>query len=120
MTARDDNSDNYQKYRGKCLEMSQALAERDPTLKLVRGHYICPIWGKQPHWWCVKLDGTIIDPTILQFPSGGSGMGKYVEFDGWLECAQCGEWIKEAEADVDGRYAFCSNRCHGLFVGVYT
>ena len=71
---------DYQKYRGKCKEFSQEAVLRDPTLRLVRGFYHCPFWGEQPHWWTVRLDGSIYDPTKDQFPS--KGLGNYEEFTG--------------------------------------
>lgn len=108
---------DYQRFRGKCKEMSEAAVAADPTLTLVRGHYICPIWGEQAHWWCVRPDGTVLDPTALQFPS--KGIGEYIPFDGFLECAECGKRIKESDADIEGNYAFCSYACHGRFVGVF-
>jgi len=108
--------DDYQKYRGKCKEMSEALIAQDPTLILVRGYYMCPLWGEQEHWWTKAQDGTIIDPTKDQFLS--KGCGEYIEFDGTLQCSECGKTMKEEEADIDGRYAFCSYECHGRFVGV--
>jgi len=108
---------DYEKYRGKCKEMSEALVATDPTLTLVRGHYYCPIWGLQPHWWAKRQDGTIVDPTKDQFPS--RGIGEYVEFNGMIDCANCGKEICEEDADIDGNYAFCSYRCHGQFVGVF-
>ncbi len=108
---------DYQLFRGKCKEMSEAMVIADPTLTLVRGHYHCPVWGKQPHWWAKKPDGTIIDPTKNQFPS--RGIGEYIEFDGMLECACCGKLMKEEDADLEGRFAFCSYECHGRFVGVF-
>jgi len=107
---------DYLQYRGKCLEMSQELVSKDPTLTLVRGHYICPFWGAQPHWWVKDKDGNIIDPTARQFPSKGAG--EYVEFDGNIDCSQCGKQMKEEDADIEGNYAFCSMSCHMRFVGV--
>jgi hypothetical protein len=112
----DADASDYAKYRGKCREMSEELCRQDPTLTLVRGHYHCPAWGEQPHWWCVRPDGTVVDPTARQFPSKGAG--EYVPFDGIVSCAECGKEMKEEEADIDGNYAFCSYRCHGIFVGV--
>ncbi len=109
--------DDYTKYRGKCKEMSEALIVDDPTLTLVRGHYMDPAWGKQPHWWCKKPDGTIVDPTKDQFPS--KGCSTYVEFDGTLPCSECGKIMKEQDADFDGNYAFCSYECHGRSVGAF-
>ncbi len=112
-----DETDDYLKYRGKCKEMSEALVAADPTLTLVRGHYHDAFWGEQAHWWCKQADGTIVDPTRFQFPT--KGFGTYVEFDGMLSCANCDKRIKEEDADIDGNYAFCSYRCHGLFVGAF-
>src|SRR5688572_31601131 len=74
--------DDYAKFRGKCREMSEALCAEDSTLTLMRGHYMCPFWGEQPHWWCQKADGTVVDPTAAQFPSKGGGV--YVPFDGFV------------------------------------
>lgn len=108
---------DYEKYRGKCKEMSEALVAADPTLTLVRGHYFCPIWGEQAHWWTRAPDGKVIDPTKDQFPS--RGIGEYVEFDGNIPCSNCGKNMKEEDADIEGRYAFCSYECHGQFVGVF-
>lgn len=111
------HADDYARYRGKCKEMSEALVDADPALTLVRGHYMCPMWGEQPHWWAKAADGTIIDPTKDQFPS--RGIGEYVEFDGEIACANCGKSVREEEADIEGNYAFCSYECHGHFVGVF-
>lgn len=107
---------DYEKYRGKCKEASEALVAADHTLTLVRGHYMCPVWGAQPHWWCKDQQGSITDPTKYQFPS--KGIGEYVEFNGEVECANCGNHLKEEDADIEGNYAFCSYRCHAAFVGV--
>jgi len=110
----EEQISNYQKYRGKCKEFCEAALAEDPTLTLVRGHYFC-IWGMQPHWWLTKPDGTIVDPTVKQFPQGG---GEYIPFNGIVECSDCGKELKEDEADFEGNYAFCSTRCHMRFVGL--
>ena len=107
---------NYEKYRGKCKEFVDAAILADPTLKAVRGHYHCPFWGEQAHWWCVTPDGTIVDPTAKQFPS--KGLGEYVEFSGILPCAECGKEVLEEEAQFYGNYGFCSYRCTMRFVGL--
>lgn len=112
-----DEMTDYLKYRGKCKEMSEELVAKDPTLTLVRGHYLCPFWGEQPHWWTEKTDGTIVDPTKLQFPS--KGLGEYIPFNGMVICAECGKEIHESKADFASNYAFCSYTCHGRFVGVF-
>ena len=107
---------DYIKYRGKCKEMSEALVKENPELRLVRGHYLCPSWGEQAHWWVEDKDGKIIDPTVRQFPS--KGKGEYVEFNGIVYCAECGKEMKEAEASFESNYAFCSQKCHMYFVGL--
>ena len=109
--------ENYKKYRGKCKEYCDQAIIDDPTLTLVRGFYHCPLWGKQDHWWTKKPDGTIYDPTVKQFPTGGSG-AEYEEFNGMCECAECGKQIPEDEARIEGRYAFCDSYCNMRFVGL--
>lgn len=113
-----DPNEGYRKFRGKCKELSEAACAADPKLRLVRGHYFCPVWGtNEQHWWTVRPDGTIHDPTKDQFPS--RGLGDYEEFDGMVTCAECGKQVPEGEAEFASRYAFCSGRCYGRFVGVY-
>lgn len=105
------NENDYEKYRGQCKPMSEAAVAADPTLRLVRGWYMCPYWGRQAHWWTVRPDGEIHDPTKLQFPSKGEG--EYVEFDGMLECSSCGKEVKEEVAYIYGRHAYCNDVCFG-------
>jgi len=91
--------------------MSEEACRSDPTLVLVRGWYLCPIWGKQAHWWCCAPDGTIMDPTVLQFPSGGTG--EYIPFDGILTCEYCGKDVSEEAAYKDGHHVYCGYECYG-------
>jgi hypothetical protein len=113
-----NGQNDYQEFRGKCREMSEAAVRADPSLRLVRGHYVCPFWGQQAHWWAEKPDGTVVDPTARQFPSKGSG--DYVEFDGCVACAECGKKMHEREVKyAEGRYAWCSYECQGRFIGVF-
>lgn len=113
----DDSARGYQEFRGKCKELSEAAVAADPSLTLVRGHYFCPIWNSsEAHWWTVRADGTVYDPTAAQFPSKGHGI--YTPFDGSVECAECGKEMKEAEADFAGNYPVCSYECYGRLVGV--
>ena len=98
--------------------MSEELVANDSSLTLVRGWYFDPIWNREePHWWCKKEDGTIVDPTKLQFPSGGIS-DFYREFEGSFDCAACGEVVKEEDAIPHGNYGFCSGECVRRFVGV--
>jgi len=38
--------------------------------------------------WTTQEDGSVYDPTKLQFPS--EGFGEYVPFDGTVTCSECG------------------------------
>lgn len=109
---------DYLKFRGKCKELSEALAAKHPNYTLVRGFYYEPLWSREEqHWWCVDEQGTIHDPSRKQFPSGGIPEF-YKAFDGMIDCAECGNQVAEDQARLDGRYAFCSYECNGKFVGV--
>ncbi len=116
MSATADQHERYRRFRGKCREMSEALVKEDPTLRLVRGHYLDPHWGEQAHWWCAKPDGTVVDPTAAQFPSNGRGL--YVEFDGICTCETCGKEVREENAIMMSQYPCCSNACAAKLVGL--
>ena len=100
--------------RGKCQEMSEAAVAADPSLTLVRGWYLDPVWGREEHWWTVRSDGSIYDPTAAQFPMGGVS-DWYEPFGGLYPCEECGKEVAEPDL-VAGRC--CSGRCFGLMVGV--
>lgn len=109
--------EGYRMFRGKCRALSEAACKADPTLTLVRGHYYCPVWNsEEPHWWTVRADGTIFDPTARQFPSNGCGV--YTPFAGMVDCCECGRQMHETEAIPAGNYAVCSERCYRRLVGV--
>ncbi len=108
---------DYERYRGKCKGVCEQLCKEDNTLILVRGHYICPIWGEQEHWWVRDQEGNITDPTVRQFPTKGVG-AKYIEFNGMCECAECGKLIAEEDAIFMSRYPVCSDMCAMRLVGV--
>ena len=102
---------NYSKYRGKCKEYVDKAVQADPTLRVVRGHYHCPFWGKQEHWWCERPDGSIYDPTVKQFPTAGA-CAEYEELDETRICEECG----------DGRmtcpYPICEMKCALRLMGL--
>jgi hypothetical protein len=98
---------NIAKAYGECAEATDRMAAAFPELTRVRGHYYCPIWGERAHWWLVAPDGSIVDPTASQFPSGGMG-----QYEAWDEsrpeptgmCPNCGGEC------FDGNYC-CSESC---------
>lgn len=100
--------------RGKCREFAEAACADDSTLTLVRGWYCDPTWGRQEHWWTVRADGTIHDPTSAQFPMGGVAAW-YEPFTGLYPCEQCGREVPEADL-YQG--ITCSGRCYGRMVGL--
>ena len=109
--------EDYVKYRGKCKSMCEAVLVDRPELTLVRGFYMCPMWGEQQHWWLKDAEGNIIDPSVRQFPTKGIG-AEYIEFDGTCECAECGKSFKEDDGKFESNYAFCSTPCLMKFVGL--
>ena len=111
------SDEGYALYRGKCKEYAEKEIEKDPTLTLVRGFYHCPLWGKEHHFWCKKPDGTIVDPTVTQFPTEGVG-AEYEEYDGIVDCEECGKRVAEEDATIDGHHVFCSGRCHASCIGM--
>ena len=56
---------------GACRAACDAMLLAFPELRLVRGHYLCPLWGDREHWWLVDPGGAIVDPTAAQFPTRG-------------------------------------------------
>ena len=107
---------DYTEYRGKCKEFVDKLVDENTMLTPVRGWYICPIWGRQEHWWAIDETGKIIDPTAKQFPS--KGIGEYVPLNGSYTCEQCGKEVKEENAIPMGNYVCCSDICARRLVGV--
>lgn len=109
-------ADGYLKFRGRCRKLAAAAVAADPSLRLVRGHYLCPLWGPQAHWWCERPDGTVVDPSVEQFPTKGAGAA-YVEFDGTVACEYCGRTFPEEKVYLVGHHAYCSYECYGHDVG---
>lgn len=102
--------------RGKCQPAAEALANADPTLRVVRGWYVDIDWGEQEHWWCQRPDGTIVDPTVEQFPTGHvPALRQYREYFGVYPCFGCGIDIAEGAGVGEGRY--CCGECYGADVG---
>jgi hypothetical protein len=109
-------SSNYLKYRGKCKEYAEKEVKADPSLRLVRGHYICPLWGVQAHWWCERPDGSVVDPTVKQFPTAGAG-AEYIEFDGLVDCEYCSKRVLQEDVYRVDQHVYCSYECYEHDVG---
>lgn len=107
---------DYLQYRGKCKEYAEKLCADDETLTLVRGWYHCPLWGKQAHWWAKKPDGTIIDPTVKQFPTVGNG-ATYEEYNSYIDCEFCGKSVHEQDAYFVDHHVYCSDQHYARDIG---
>lgn len=118
MRAEEQFLKDYNEFRGKCKILSENAVKENPSLTLVRGHYICNVWGSQGHWWTVRPDGSIFDPSVKQFPSNGSG--QYIPFSGVISCDICGKKMRETEVhrfELGGQDALCSEECYGEYIG---
>ncbi len=93
----DANVPNHRLHYGKCKEVCGMMLESFPELTLVRGHYLCTIWGEREHWWLEDSDGRIIDPTSGQFPTQGR-----CEYVAW----------NEENAEPTGRCMNCGSYCY--------
>ena len=90
---------------GACKDATAAMIVAFSELRRVNGHYFDHLWGEREHWWCVDVDGSIVDPTAKQFPSRGHGA--YVELDPNAQtpsgmCPECGGYVYNGET-------FCSD-----------
>jgi len=71
----------------RCFGATRDMVAAFPELRRVRGWY-----GWTEHWWCVSLDGGIVDPTAAQF----HGTATYREFRDGVDpeplgkCVNCG------------------------------
>ena len=94
---------DYLKYRGKCREMSEELC----MTRHCDGFYHCPVWGKEPHWWCVTQDGVILDPSVKDFQP--LEMEQYT-----MECEYCHKTVLEGDAYFVEHHVY---ECYGHDVG---
>lgn len=91
---------------GKCDVRTEEMVAAFPELRRARGFYHCPSWGPRTHWWCLTADGTVVDPSCRQFPSGGAGRYQELEEDELPTgvCPDCGGFCFKEEP-------FCSDSC---------
>jgi len=94
---------------GTCKQVTERMALAFPELHRVRGHYCCPIEGRQTHWWLVAPDGAVIDPTRTQFASEGHGVYEpHIGAEPTGKCLNCGEYAYD-------HATFCSSTCTDEF-----
>lgn len=64
----------------------------------------------------MKVDGTVVDPSVKQFPTAGVG-AEYVEFDGTIDCEHCGKGVPENDIYRVDQHAYCSDACYARDIG---
>lgn len=86
---------------GQCEYICKKMVAKFPELLLIKGYYWDSMWGRREHLWIGAPDGTILDPTAIQFPSKGSGHYEPLT-DGdprpTGKCPHCGEYCYDNEA----------------------
>jgi hypothetical protein len=99
---------------GWCQFAATKMAKQFPELRLARGWYGTP-QRKSAHWWCVAVDGTIVDPTGEQFKERGL-FDRYIELDvNAIACTGCTSTVAESDPSfyVVADSPFCSKTCAG-------
>lgn len=119
-TRHNDNRTDEQVLRAKCMDYTAKFVKKFPHLKRVPGFYGGyleeDIGFNTEHWWCVDIDGTIVDPTVKQFLTW---TGPYIPFDDLLHqvkigrCMICGDDIYGRMSD--GHSDCCSEACADYF-----
>jgi hypothetical protein len=104
---------------GQCRQEAEKMGEAFPELRVVKGHVT--VWREilQPqrtaHWWCVAVEGEIVDPTRGQYPWPVTDYEQYVEGDPVRlgKCANCGDeiWGDPAVSHP----TVCSDECYREF-----
>ena len=106
---------------GACREVTEKMLEAFPHLKRVKGLYHCVFIGERTHWWLVDTDGSVVDPTRMQFPSKGACTYEELSEEEIKyrvpigKCMECGSMIFQPR---DGSYqdsTICSEECGNAY-----
>ncbi len=101
------------KPRGLCGSATQEMVRAFPELTRVPGFVFAEGGARFEHYWCVTVDGEIVDPTASQF----WGIRSYVPFQpGDVlrvgRCANCGEEIYKHVRKLPAKQrSICSKDC---------
>jgi len=110
--------------RGMCGAATSEMVAAFPELTKVRGHVMTGM-GREPHWWCTDLDGSIVDPTVTQF---NHTRLVYEPFDEKLahtlptgKCMGCGGYLyyRADFCDIDCAHAVISDMGFGVSTTIY-
>jgi hypothetical protein len=100
--------------RGECGPATARMLLAFPELERICGFYRDPVLGHDyQHFWLEAPDGSVVDPTGIQFPAFTSGEGSYHRFESapLARCMHCGAPIFDGSRDG----AFCRSSCAKQF-----
>jgi len=108
------NYPNTEMAKNQCDKATTAMMKEFPELTRVRGHVIDGFAHKHEHWWLATQDGSIVDPTAIQF----SGILGYQPLDESQpqpigKCRECGDYVYP---NPEGMTEFCSNKCSKAYM----
>jgi hypothetical protein len=86
-----------------CWSATEKMVAAFPELRKVRGY--C---GGAEHWWCETADGTVVDPTAVQYP--GEREYRALDESGEQPTGYC-EWCK---GHVYAHARYCGDECREL------
>lgn len=93
--------------RAQCGPFTKAFIEKFPELSLRSGFIMFRSGFRSEHFWCVKEDGTIVDPTVDQF-----------HWDPIMEPAPRYKVFNPEEDEVYlGKCPNCGEEIHGISEG---
>lgn len=108
--------------RAKCQSFTKRFVERFPHLTRIAGFYGAPedVWLNDPdeqcyrteHFWCVDVNGTIVDPTVEQFIRKDMAYTVLDPLKHKIQigrCIECGEYIYGLRSE--GNKCICSPEC---------
>ena len=86
--------------RGRCGVETRAMCAAFPELRAAGGYYYGAMEHPSQHWWCVAPDGTIVDPTAIQFLDRGAGCYDEIppEDHPRGKCMDCGDMTFDRES----------------------
>lgn len=91
-----------------------------PFLRQERGFVRCNS-GFHEHWWCVDVDGSIVDPTASQF----NNITEYIPYEEGMEvrigrCMNCGWDIYDNTMKSKKNTWCCSDECREALAQEYS
>lgn len=116
----DANYPTMQSALGMCRPAVIAMKEAFPELQVTNGFaHFDSFTDPRMHWWLKTEDGTIVDPTAIQYPEYiGCPISRYEEIDDThparrfrqTKCPNCGEYYYDTP-ELQKYGPCCSQAC---------